>query len=313
MRLSSILTRFLWCCFCRGNACKPVNRSLLSNGGGSSGTTFNGVARWTPYQHEQGGKGSCGDFNDYSHNSREWAAVSEKFAKEHLGFKGCTTDGSGNQAPQCWMVEKHDGSSLCGTPITVTCDDSFCKNTEPYTVYLVDICPSDRSYHDWADPDSAGDTACATEFVVDLDESIRDEMLTKKDNPRIKISIGADVHTSGGGGSHVDTHPVDSPHGDGTDYSNTGSHSPSSALDTSHDTTHTTGHDTGFGSGHGVQVFWFTPSSGAVGTGFGGSASAGECQWLICWGFYSFKWYKAGIVHGLYLPMRWILVTFSGG
>lgn len=180
-------------------SCKVPRRGalLLQDQTNLSSTSFEGIGRWTPYTSEQSAKGSCGDFSQYDSDPKKWAAVSEKFAREQLNFRGCENRGSG-QSPNCWQIMSKDGKSLCGTKLTVRCDESrsksgLCANTDAYSVVLVDICPSDRSYHDWADPDSAGDTACAESYVVDLDESIRvgsGGMLTRKDNPALLIEVG---------------------------------------------------------------------------------------------------------------------------
>ena len=183
----------------------------------SSAGSFEGIGRWTPYSSEQGGQGSCGDFKQYDSDPKKWAAVSEKFAREQLNFRGCENRGS-EQSPDCWQIMSNDGKSLCGTKLTVRCDESrsksgLCANTNAYSVVLVDICPSDRSYHDWADPDSAGDTACADSYVVDLDESIRvgsGGMLTRKDNPALTIEVGEGVASSGGSVTYEENSPIES-------------------------------------------------------------------------------------------------------
>ncbi len=260
-------------------SCKVPTRGalLLQDYSNSSSTSFEGIGRWTPYSSEQSGKGSCGDFSQYDSDPKKWAAVSEKFAREQLNFRGCENRGSG-ESPNCWQIMSKDGKSLCGTKLTVRCDEGrsksgLCANTNAYSVVLVDICPSDRSYHDWADPDSAGDTACAESYVVDLDESIRvgsGGMLTRKDNPALIIEVGeGDVYS--GDSSYEEDSPIessDTSFSDDNDYSAAPAEE-SSSWQPESDTS--------------------SPSSG----GFGGGSS--ECAWAkYCWGFTSFKWFKNG-------------------
>lgn len=283
--------------FCLISCKLPKRGSLvLQDQSSNSARSFDGIGRWTPYSSEQNGQGSCGSFSQYDSDPKKWAAVSEKFAKEQLNFKGCENRGSG-ESPNCWQIMSNDGESLCGTKLTVSCDEGrsksgLCANTDSYSVVLVDICPSDRSYHDWADPDSAGDTACAESYVVDLDESIRvgsGGMLTREDNPALKIVVGDGVASSPVDASAdasaeaeaassdfvLEESPLESSGGSqgyGEDYS---SAPPSSS-----------------GSWDPVPVSAPSPSPAPSG-GSGGYAA--QCGWAqYCWGIYSLRWWKNG-------------------
>jgi hypothetical protein len=277
--------------FCLISCKLPKRGSLvLQDQSSNSARSFDGIGRWTPYSSEQNGKGSCGSFSQYDSDPKKWAAVSEKFAKEQLNFKGCENRGSG-ESPDCWQIMSNDGESLCGTKLTVSCDEGrskagLCANTDSYSVVLVDICPSDRSYHDWADPDSAGDTACADSYVVDLDESIRvgsGGMLTREDNPALKIEVGEGVASSYASAAISDFVVEESPlesssssqgyvEAAGEDYS---SAPPSSS------------------SSWDPEPVSAPSSSPASSGGFGGSSS--QCGWAqYCWGIYSLRWWKNG-------------------
>lgn len=149
---------------------------------------INGVSRWTPYQREQSGKGTCGPFRNFSGDSKQWAAVGEKFAKQHLGFKGCTV--RKGQAPDCQKAAKNAG--MCGRTLQVRCNSEKCKNKGWTKVKIVDVCPAHRGYHDKADPNSKGDNACANKNVLDLDVSLWQQKWgggKRMDNVPIKIKL----------------------------------------------------------------------------------------------------------------------------
>ena len=132
------------------------------------GNLYEGISRWTPYGSEQGAWGTCKNFRDYSDDQKQWAAVSEKFAKEALGFGGCTV--RENDSPDCQAQAFADG--LCGKELKVRCTSSECATNKWHSVKIVEVCPADRTWHDINDPDSKGDTACADHYVLDLDESL---------------------------------------------------------------------------------------------------------------------------------------------
>ncbi len=134
----------------------------------SQANIYEGVSRWTPYESEQGAWGTCKNFRDYSDEPKQWAAVSEKFAKEVLGFGGCTV--RDNDSPDCQSQAFAD--DLCGKELKVRCTSSECATSEWHSVVVVDVCPADRTWHNIHDPDSYNDTACAKQNVIDLDESL---------------------------------------------------------------------------------------------------------------------------------------------
>jgi hypothetical protein len=145
-------------------SCSKSNSSQIKADGG----TIQGISRWTPYDSEQEGKGSCGVMRNYSNDSKQWAAVSEKFATEVLGYAGCINRGT-TEAPDCYT---HAINSICGKKLQVRCTSGECQSQPPHEVVIVDVCPAYRGYHDIADPGSKGDTACADSYVIDLDESL---------------------------------------------------------------------------------------------------------------------------------------------
>ena len=88
----------------------------------------------------------------------------------------------------------------------VAVNPGLCANTNACPVVL-GICPSDRSYHDWAGP-----TVLAIQPVrisrCGSDESHKrgsGGMLTRKDNPALTIDNGEGVASSGGSSAHEES------------------------------------------------------------------------------------------------------------
>ncbi len=167
-------------CFGAFACVRRANTDLsLANTGPTrpSAGTVTGMSRATPYQNEQNGKGTCGQFSDYG-SSSQWAGFSEKFLKDKFGFAGCV-GGSTSSPPDCQTNALAAG--ICGASVWVKCTDTaHCSDLGWKEVHIVDVCPANRIYHDRADGDSAGDTACASGNVADLDVSILKQMCAGK-------------------------------------------------------------------------------------------------------------------------------------
>jgi hypothetical protein len=139
-------------------------------------TTVRGESRWTPYNSEQGGSGTCGTFSEFGSQS-QWAAVSEPFLKKHFGFPGCDASDT-SQAPKCQTQAFESG--ICGKSIRARCTGSNCKSKKWFTFKIVDVCPADRTYHNinGGDPDVArDDNGCASDskIIVDVDKSFHQQ------------------------------------------------------------------------------------------------------------------------------------------
>lgn len=140
-----------------------------------------GAYRATPYSTEQHGRGTCSeDLSRISPDTRQWAAVSEKFLNESNieGWTGCGAGyvgPEGDYPPQCARNTNKD--AVCGKPVWVRCTDTEkCADNSFHQVYIVDVCPGDRTYHDKYDPNSKGDYACRDKNIADLDTSLLEEI-----------------------------------------------------------------------------------------------------------------------------------------
>lgn len=126
-----------------------------------------GETRNTPYQSEQSGQGTCGNFRDVDSDSKKWAAISEPLAKAYFGFPGCESHGT-EKPPSC--QSQANSVNLCGKTLKIKCTSDKCADKGWKEVKVVDICPADRTYHNIHDPGSDG--VCAHMNIVDIDESL---------------------------------------------------------------------------------------------------------------------------------------------
>lgn len=144
---------------------KKKGNKLALNGFSLANT--NGETRVTPYNQEQGGKGTCGEFRKYDSDPKKWVAISEPLAKNYLGFSGCTSHGT-EKAPSC--QSQAFAAGICGKVIKIKCTSDKCGDKGWKEVKIVDICPADRTYHRIHDPGS--DDVCAHQNIVDIDENL---------------------------------------------------------------------------------------------------------------------------------------------